>query len=449
VPQNKTLQATALMVVPSAALAKQVMDWAALMIPPKQLERTVQLFDPASPETFATPTPPVIVVATADALKETNVAPMRALALRAIAFDEADVLLGAATRRTQFTKAIEKMLTSGFQNASKKRNQKRRKPQIIAVGSTVSPTIMRWLKDHREWVDSSVQVIVQAQEAGDETSKTPIRAPSRLVPEGELPETMSYNTPALARLAHHVLVVAPSGNIRSLSAPAPLERDLEPIPTPDLDADGQPSTRVPSHLLHAFKTVYQASLSGDAAMADRSLLVLRDRAAVEDARDRLAEAGISAQTIPASEGEASAPSLLITDTASCRGLDIADLATVYLTAGALTNAADYIHIAGRLGRLGSVTGGETSGKVVTFVQGDTQEPPAEKAARLEATAVYLRKRRSKRGKARLPSPKEAQEEAAEVAERFPIIFSWEVEKMKVALSTLDARPTDLPLPSIP
>lgn len=460
---SKVLQATALMVVPSMSLARQVMDWAALMVPPEQLERSIQIFDPTSPSTFALgPAPPTIVVTTTDALRREFVAPMRALCLQTIALDEADVLLAPQTRRMEAMSTIEKMLTTGFQNSPVKNNPERRKPQIIAVGSTVSPAVMRYLKGSRQWVSPKVQVIVQGSETSENEDKALLRAPSRLVPDGELPDLTSYNTPELARIVHHVVVVAPSGRSRNLTAPAPLERDLEPLPTPDLDAEGQPPTRVPSHILNAFKTLYQASTGGDASKSGRALLVLRDQAAVQDARSRLAEAGISSQTLPTlsstedatspSESEETSPAstLLITDTASCRGLDFADLTTVYTTAGAIAGVADYIHIAGRLARLGSVTGGDgTSGKVVTLVQGDTQEPPAEKAARLEEMASWIKKRRAAR-KAKVSSSSiltPTNDEAAQAAKRFPPVLSWEVEKIKVALSTLDAKPTDLPLTS--
>lgn len=455
IPGLKAPQSAALMIVPTDALARQVMEWAALMVPPEQLEQTIQYFDPASHLPFPKRLqPPNIVLTTNVAVTAESVAPMRALALQTLAIDEADVFFDARTRRKEAMTAIKKMLTSGFQHSLSK-NPERRKPQVIAVGSTVSPTIMRYLKETTQIVSPAVDVIYQGLKEGDKTDGTPMKAWSRIVWGGKLPESTTYHTPELARIAHHVLVVSPSGNVRNLTAPAPLGRDLESYPPSEVDVDGRPSTRVPSPILDAFKSLYKSTVSGEAPATGRSLLVLRDQAAVEDARSRLAEAGISARTLPITarwkDEAAAVGTLLITDTVSCRGLDFADLTTIYTTGGAIAGAADYVHIAGRLARLNSITGGdEAGGRVITLVQGDTEEPPAEKAARLEGMAAWLKRkesraRRWKKGGLALTEAHQQAEEA-EFARKFPVVLSWEVEKMKVALSTLDAQPSELPLP---
>lgn len=473
-----TAQATALFVVSSSALARQVMAWAALLVKPEDLAGTIELFDSSSPTSFATgKVPPRIVLATPDALHPENVRHMRALCLKTIVLDEADRIIWptatASKIKGDVVETVEKMLRSAVVNAPSYTAPHRRKPQFVVLGSTVSPNLMDWLQNTREWVAPNVVVITQGPSDADATTSKP-----RLTQSGELPTATTYHNPALNRQAHHVVVVAPSGKLRNLSSPPPSQRSLEPVPA----SEGE----VSSSLLGAFVALHRAALAADPS--EPSLLVLKDQAAVEDAQRHLARLGLDARPVsaatttvampspskptpppPSSDdpqpqadepapgappvAQKPAPAVLLTDVISCRGLDLPSLTTVYTTSGAIATAADYVHVAGRLARLGSATHA-ARGRIVTLVPGDTKETAEDKADRLAAMAAWLKKQDDgKTREKKRPGDKawlalRPEEKALFIAEKFAPV-NYELEKVKLALATLTAESEDLPLPSIP
>lgn len=447
-------QASALFVVPSPLLAYQVLSWASLLVPPEELSSAIRIFDPYAPSTFMPKDarPPLIVLTIPSALTPENVSAMRALSLRTIVIDEADSVIWpnhAEEHNDQLVRTIERMLHSAIVNSPGSNEKK--KPQVVIVGSTVSPKLMKWLKETRDWIRPSAVVLVQPTKDDSRTSSKGLIAK-------DLPESTSYSKRSPFALGHHVIVVSPSGRYRDLASPAPAV--LEPPVDPSSETS---SDALPSYLIDAFKSLYCAALPSKKS-EETTLLVLKNDAQVEDTKRQLASVDISSTILGSFEEPSSPatsttaptnaelPTLLLTTTSNCRGLDIPSLTTVYTFSDAIRSASDYVHISGRLARLGSRTigggagGGVESinGRVIVLLRGDTMESPCEKEERVSAMGQWLTTSRKKKGKLSPGGGREVTEEEGRMMEELFPEVNYELEKVKLALATVEVEAEALP-----
>jgi hypothetical protein len=204
--------------------------------------------------------------------------------------------------------------------------------------------------------------------------------------------------PTAPTITHHVITVSLAGTIQNHTTPPPLD---EPVPK-HLQGGDPPSSGhrlVSRRSMDAFAQLYH-SLD---PRPHRSLLVVPSGGSMPKILAELAELEIKAKEIVSvnarervtktGSGKMSAagkvlglsafkrtvdePLLYVVDQAFVRGLDIPSLSHVFVFANALQESNDYLHIAGRVGRLSSPAETPSSNNIVfTIVDLPLVEPPS-------------------------------------------------------------------------
>lgn len=412
-PRLKPVAPRSILFVPHASLAAQYLSWAHALFPPSTLDPSLDPLEDSAPPDPYTPSaplssifqtlirppdshtssdavslrqatetfvsdPPHVLVATPTRLNDLlladrNPRPLHRLLARTplIAMDEVDSLLslpaGPSTaaqtpRETdkewkkwlrhvppvlgcieRIRLAKEELLTqSDLQRSPAAATEEMRFAMVTA--SDVSP-VEQWAKERSGWFDRPQDLDVLDYASPDAR------------PQDE-------------SVRHHAVVVREDGSLANLD---PLTSSLSPPPVPSAhDAAGSPV------LIEAIATIFALSLpSPESASSDSSikaLLVVPPSFSSQRVVAALRSLGVPARPLlpsdaslvePADGDGADEPELLVASSSFARGIDVPSLTHVFLAHIPATHG-EYVHLAGRVGRMGAAADtGE--GRVISFV----------------------------------------------------------------------------------
>lgn len=420
--------------VPSATLAHQIYEWAARLIPlkssiPSTIGCLLRPSLPSSPSLeqrrdalFAKP--PHILITTPTALAALPELDIHALTqyVRVIAIDEADSLIfvpngkeTVATRERKKEKPSRTVLLMRSIFARKASMKPSgtvgfvRKPQVVLISATLNRRFRHHVEQREKWIHPGVGTvhIPHDSHVGGMMPKVLLGLSDGRGGEGRFK----------GKVQHHVVVVSPSGGMRNLESEPILP--LEPPLIPTVTDDGKPDTNVQPHLAEAIAELW--ALSEEQAQKDeeeeggggwtgnakrRATLVvipegsratqlskdLRvfgldargiDMDSEEDRAEVMTRTGGPASNIKPSPPPFSSPTnsadfsspIYIYSPSQLRGIDIPSLTQVLLLSPAIDTPSSYVHLSGRVGRMGR------SGKVVVLVEGDAQDTEQQKEQR--------------------------------------------------------------------
>lgn len=303
----------------------------------------------------------------------------------------------------------------------------KRKPHVVLASATFPPHFTYCASELERWV----------------------RPPGTLGGALQLPPppplealTRKSTKPSFVGPSHHVVVVSPLSEVRDIHA-AP----FDPVapPAPKLLRKGVPSPAPGKHVLEGIARLL--ILAGDKTRSLRkTLVVLPDGAPTEQVVQEMRRIGLSAeqvQSAPMEEDEektqlekwaakrgtppppvnwkrmqerdqgkqptfmppVEGDHVLLATSSFVRGLDLPELSAVYILSGAVKTVDDYIHLSGRVGRLGTPTDEAGRQRVITLVEGD------------EAESKALRKERNTRDQIKKKAAEEERERQREMRMR--------------------------------
>ncbi|KAL7417108.1 P-loop containing nucleoside triphosphate hydrolase protein [Mrakia frigida] len=382
-------------------------------------------------------TPPHILIVTPTALAALSEYDIHALAqyVKVIAIDEADSLLFVpsgkessrklAALKEKPTRTVLLMRSLFTRKASMKPAGSAsfvRKPQVILLSATLSKSFRHHVTEREKWVHRGLGTvhIPHDSHVGGMMPKVLLGLSDGRGGEGRFK----------GQVQHHVVVVSPKGDLRNLESEPILP--LEPALRPAVTAEGKPDTDVQPHVAEAIAELWalgeeKAQLeeekeggggwttTGSNPSRRRATLVVVPEGvrATQLAKD-LREFGMDARGIemdndqdrlevmtrtggpsssstkpkpkpqpdddlpppppPTSPSSFTSP-IYIYSPSQLRGIDIPSLTQILLLSKAFSTAPDYIHLSGRVGRMGR------SGRVITLVEGDQQETEQDRALR--------------------------------------------------------------------